>query len=363
MQSISVIPCVRLLLCNEFTWHNHGHSMGAHRGDPRGRRGPAGRGRRRHVRPGRPVPPDPPDVPASPTCRSPTSIAYPLAWLTTRVYLRPRGHVVADISATAGHRPLRRPGPARARRRRPRWSPCSHIEPPGRGRPRVTRRRAGSRRRSRRSSSPAAQHSWLYEDPAYRRAVASFLATALGGPLDPADAAATIAAATQASASPISRPSSRPSTRLPGGLRTLAQVALPGATRPPLSREAPSRRPLPRDPRRRPSRRAIHRPTPGLERDRDQARRPALRRPPARTGPPRAHPRCRPARGQQQEPAALDVHRLPRPRPPAASWRRSARGPATSPAPPSRSPSSPRTRRPPTRRCRSCSTSGRRPRT
>ena len=31
----------------------------------------------------------------------PDPIAYPLAWLTTHVYLRPRRHVVADISATA----------------------------------------------------------------------------------------------------------------------------------------------------------------------------------------------------------------------------------------------------------------------
>ena len=30
----------------------------------------------------------------------PDPIAYPLAWLTTRVYLRPRGHVVRDVSAS-----------------------------------------------------------------------------------------------------------------------------------------------------------------------------------------------------------------------------------------------------------------------
>ena len=41
----------------------------------------------------------------------PDPIAYPLAWLTTRVYLRPRGHRVADISATDGARPDR---PARS---------------------------------------------------------------------------------------------------------------------------------------------------------------------------------------------------------------------------------------------------------
>ena len=31
----------------------------------------------------------------------PDPIAYPLAWLTTRVYLRPRGHRVEEINATA----------------------------------------------------------------------------------------------------------------------------------------------------------------------------------------------------------------------------------------------------------------------
>ena len=46
-------------------------------------------------------------------------------------------------------------------------------------------------------------------------------------------------------ASPTARPSSRPSSELPGGLRTLAQVALPGATRPPRvtgERRRPRRR-------------------------------------------------------------------------------------------------------------------------
>ncbi len=46
----------------------------------------------------------------------PDLIAYPLAWLTTRVYLRPRGHVVGRRQRDGGDRPLRGPGPARARR-------------------------------------------------------------------------------------------------------------------------------------------------------------------------------------------------------------------------------------------------------
>ena len=34
----------------------------------------------------------------------PDPIAYPLAWLTTRVYLEPRGHAVGDVSATSAIR-------------------------------------------------------------------------------------------------------------------------------------------------------------------------------------------------------------------------------------------------------------------
>ncbi|MBA2382216.1 MAG: alpha/beta fold hydrolase, partial [Chloroflexi bacterium] len=39
----------------------------------------------------------------------PDPIAYPLAWLTTQVYLRPRGHSVAQISATVALRRIRQP--------------------------------------------------------------------------------------------------------------------------------------------------------------------------------------------------------------------------------------------------------------
>jgi uncharacterized protein len=167
----------------------------------------------------------------------PDLIAYPLAWLTTRVYLRPRGHVVDDVSATAAI--ARYDGPVLlAHGDDDTVVPVSHFE-----------RLAAAARASRVDEPDAAPvetlvvsggaHSWLYEDPGYRRAVASFLAAALGGPLDPA-AAGEIAADTQAMRIPDLEAQFEAVDELPGGLRTLAQVALPGATRPPRSREAPS---------------------------------------------------------------------------------------------------------------------------
>ncbi len=79
---------------------------------------------------------------------------------------------------------------------------------------------------------PEGQHSWLYEIPAYRRAVASFVARAFGGPMAP-DAAGELAAATPAERIPDAEARFGAIEDTPGGFRTLAQVALPGATRPP----------------------------------------------------------------------------------------------------------------------------------
>jgi hypothetical protein len=74
------------------------------------------------------------------------------------------------------------------------------------------------------------QHSWLYEDPEYRRAVARMLTLACGGPLDP-ETAGEIAAATPAERIPDAETEFAAVAEAKGGLRTLAQVALPGATR------------------------------------------------------------------------------------------------------------------------------------
>ena len=81
------------------------------------------------------------------------------------------------------------------------------------------------------------QHSWLYENPAYRRAVARFLTEACGGPLDPV-VAGEIAAATPAVRIPDGEVRFEAIAESPGGIRTLARVALPGATRPPNAKDA-----------------------------------------------------------------------------------------------------------------------------
>ncbi len=173
----------------------------------------------------------------------PDPIAYPLAWLTTRVYLRPRRHRVPDISASV----------AIARYRGPvllthgdqdTVVPVSHLT-----------RLAGAARRARTDDPGTApvetlivaggQHSWLYEDPGYRRAVARFLAAACGGPLDP-DAAGEVAAATPVERIPEAETRFAAMEETHGGLRTLAEMALPGATRPrrvdePVVDEEPAR--------------------------------------------------------------------------------------------------------------------------
>src|SRR5262245_27865812 len=158
----------------------------------------------------------------------PDLIAYPLAWLTTRVYLRPRGHRVAEVSSIRAIAAYQGPvllvhGDEDA------VVPLRHFE---RLRKAVQRARAGNP-----DAAPVedlviagGQHSWLYEFEAYRRTVARFLASAVGGPFDPDEAAARAAAV--------------PAQRLPevdeqfaalekgGGVRRLARVALPGATQP-----------------------------------------------------------------------------------------------------------------------------------
>ncbi|MDO8483709.1 MAG: alpha/beta fold hydrolase, partial [Candidatus Limnocylindrales bacterium] len=159
----------------------------------------------------------------------PDPIAYPLAWLTTRVYLRPRGHRVPDISASAAI--ARYAGPVLlVHGDQDAVVPVGHMA-----------RLADAVRRARAGDPDAApvetlivaggQHSWLYEDPGYRRAVARMLTMACGGPLDP-EAAGEIAAVTPAQRIPDAETRFAAMEETHGGLRTLAQVALPGAMRP-----------------------------------------------------------------------------------------------------------------------------------
>ena len=161
----------------------------------------------------------------------PDPIAYPLAWLTTRVYLAPRGHTVAEISATRAIARYR--GPLLlAHGEADQVVPFSHL-----------RRLAAAARSTRVAGEsavvetfalPDGQHSWLYEDPTYRATVARFLTVALGGPLTP-DEAAAAAAAAPAERVPDGETRFAAVAETPGGFHTLARVALPGATRLPAA--------------------------------------------------------------------------------------------------------------------------------
>jgi alpha-beta hydrolase superfamily lysophospholipase len=149
----------------------------------------------------------------------PDVIAYPLAWLTTRVYLRPRGHRVASVSASAALVTHARPvllihGDADD------VVPSSHLD-------RLLRTAEAAGRPVESLRIPGGRHSWLYEFPEYRRAVARFLAAALGGPLEPEEAGA-IAADLTVLRLPEGEVPFEAIAAEPGGLRTLAGVVLPG---------------------------------------------------------------------------------------------------------------------------------------
>ena len=165
----------------------------------------------------------------------PAPVAWPLAWLTTRVYVRPRRHRVEEISASR----------AIARYRGPVLLvhgsddvviPVTHHH-----------RLVGAARAGRGGElAPApietllvedGAHSWLYEDEGYRRTVAAFLARSLGGPLDP-DVAAERAAAVAVERLPDAEhrfvAADQPTRRV----RTLAELV--GARTPRPVHDAPS---------------------------------------------------------------------------------------------------------------------------
>jgi len=115
----------------------------------------------------------------------PDPVAYPLAWLTTRVYVRPRGHAISELSASR----------ALARYRGPLMlvhGEADSVVPPANLR--RLEHAATAARKDREASSietlaiPGGEHSWLYEHETYRRSVAGFLARAFGGPLTPDEA-------------------------------------------------------------------------------------------------------------------------------------------------------------------------------
>jgi uncharacterized protein len=149
----------------------------------------------------------------------PDPIAYPLAWLTTRVYLKPRGHRVATVSASTALVSHQRPvlllhGDADD------VVPVVHLE-------RLLKAAARSGRAVESLVIAGGRHSWLYEFEEYRRAVAAFLAAALGGPYSPAEAADR-AAAVPATRTPSVESPFEALESEPGGYRSLASVARPG---------------------------------------------------------------------------------------------------------------------------------------
>lgn len=152
----------------------------------------------------------------------PDPIAYPLAWWTARVFLEPRGHRPGDVSATRAARRYRGPllfvhGAEDS------VMPPSHL----------ARLVAAARAEREAGDStagpleslilPEGAHSWLYESPTYRAAVARFLSTVLGGPLEP-DRAAEAGAAVDARRLPEVGPEFSAVALEPGGVRSLARV-------------------------------------------------------------------------------------------------------------------------------------------
>jgi pimeloyl-ACP methyl ester carboxylesterase len=152
----------------------------------------------------------------------PDVIAYPLAWLTTHVFLEPRGHDVRSVSAS--HAIASFAGPVLLiHGTDDRVVPPNHMD-----------RLARIARQSRAGvtgaapvealSIPGGHHSWLFEWPAYRATVARFLATSLGGPLDP-ESAATIAVDVPAVRMPDAAPVGFSAMDgEPGGVRTLVRA-------------------------------------------------------------------------------------------------------------------------------------------
>lgn len=151
----------------------------------------------------------------------PGPFAYPLAWLTTHVFLEPRGHTVRSVSAARAVETYR--GPILLiHGDQDRVVPVSHLSRLERAAARARTDEPGSGRVEA-LIIPGGQHSWLYEYPAYRGAVARFLAANLDGPLDPA-AAEAAARATTATRLPQREHPFSAIEEEPGGFRTLVRA-------------------------------------------------------------------------------------------------------------------------------------------
>jgi uncharacterized protein len=116
--------------------------------------------------------------------RIPDPIATPLAWLTARVLLWPRGDSMAQASATASAAIYR--GPLLILHgEQDRAVPVSHVELIARA-ARATRGPGDAPVET--LVLPEFGHRWLYEAPEARRIVASFFARSLAGPVSPDEA-------------------------------------------------------------------------------------------------------------------------------------------------------------------------------
>jgi alpha-beta hydrolase superfamily lysophospholipase len=146
----------------------------------------------------------------------PDPIAWPLAWFTTRVYLRPRGHTIAHVNATRAIREIAAPVML-VHGSRDGVVPVQHL-----ARLAAARRAACPDAVTETMVVEDGGHSWLYEFPAYRAAIARFLAASLGGPLAPDEAARRAE-----SVSAVRLPEAERLTALdeePGGFRSLARI-------------------------------------------------------------------------------------------------------------------------------------------
>ena len=151
----------------------------------------------------------------------PGPLAYPLAWLTTHVFLAPRGHTVKSVSAARAVATYRGPvllihGDA------DRVVPYSHLG-------RLERSARDAREDDPVAAPievltiPGGEHSWLHEFAAYRGAIARFLAESLGGPLEP-ELAEAAARAVPAARLPHREHPFSAIEHEPGGVRTLVRA-------------------------------------------------------------------------------------------------------------------------------------------
>lgn len=122
----------------------------------------------------------------------PAAVAGPLSWLTTREFIRQRGHRIRDISAIEAIATYR--GPILLIHGvQDRVIPSVHAE---RLRTAAVTARGGDASNVDLLLVADGGHTWLYENEAYRRRIAAFLARSVGGPFSPAEAADAAGATT-----------------------------------------------------------------------------------------------------------------------------------------------------------------------